>query len=59
MAKKLTKAQVKKKLKTIHKAIFELERDRMEHVTAFTMYGISLGKLMTTADMFARAIRKI
>ena len=59
MAKKLTKTQVKAKLNQIHKALYALERDRMEHVGAFTFYGISLGKLMTTSDMFTRAIKKM
>jgi hypothetical protein len=58
MAKKLTKAQVKAKLKQIHKALFILERDRMEHIPNNHFYGISLGKLLTTSDMFARAIKK-
>ena len=59
MAKKLTKAQVKAKLKQIHKGLFLLVRDRMEHTNAHTEYAISLTKLMTTSDMIARAIRKL
>ncbi len=58
MAKKLTKAQIKAKLTTIHKALFVLERDRMEHIPNNHYYGISLAKLMTTSDMIARAIKK-
>jgi dolichol kinase len=57
--KKLTKAQIKKKLTQIHKLLFELERDRMEHINHNHFYGISLGKLMTTSDMIARGVKKI
>lgn len=59
MAKKLSKAQVKARLKQIHKGLFVLERDRMEHTAAHTEYAISLAKLMNTSDMIARAIRKL
>jgi len=59
MAKKLTKTQVKSKLKQIHKLLFLLEKDRMEHIGAFSFYGISLGTLMEMSDKFARAVKKL
>ena len=58
MAKKLTKAQIKAKLKQIHKLLFIVERDRMEHINANSFGIITLAKLMDVSDIITRALKK-
>jgi hypothetical protein len=55
--KKLTKAQVKKKLKQIHKLIFDLEMDKLGQFNSEVP--ISIAKLLASTDMYTRALKRM
>ena len=55
--KKLTKAQVKKKMKTAFNAIYDLEMDKLGQMQSFVP--MSVPKLLEISDTLKRAHNKI
>jgi hypothetical protein len=55
--KKLTKAQVKKKLKQIHSLLFQLEMDKLGQMGSFV--SMSVPKLLETSDRIKRAFIRL
>ena len=55
--KKLTKAQVKKKMKTAFNALFDLEMDKLGQMDSFVP--ISVTKLLEISDALRRAQKRI
>ncbi len=55
--KKLTKAQVKKKLKQIHSLLFQLEMDKLGQMGSFVP--MSVPKLLETSDRVKRAFVRL
>ena len=55
--KKLTKAQVKRKLKTIEKAMYDLFIDKYGHKESFVP--MSVNKMIEYNNVFGRAFRKL
>tara|TARA_Y100001951_G_scaffold62149_1_gene49631 strand:- start:44 stop:220 length:177 start_codon:yes stop_codon:yes gene_type:complete len=55
--KKLTKAQVKKKMKTAFNAIYDLEMDKLGQMDSFVP--MSVGKLLEISDTIKRAHKRL
>ena len=55
--KKLTKAQVKRKLKTINNGIYDLVLDKMGHVDSFAP--MSIAKLIKLNAEFNSALKRV
>jgi len=55
--KKLTKAQVKRKMKLIFNNLYDLEMDKLGQISSFVP--MSIGKLMEFADATRRAIKRL
>ncbi len=55
--KKLTKAQVKKKLKTAFNAIYDLEMDKLGQMDSFV--SMSVPKLLQMSDTLKRAHKRL
>jgi len=55
--KKLTKAQVKRKMKTAFNAIYDLEMDKLGQLESFVP--ISIPKLLDMSDALKRAHKRL
>ena len=56
-SKKLTKAQVKKKMKTAFNAIYDLEMDKLGQMDSFVP--MSVAKLLDISDTIKRAHKRL